>query len=173
MKTRLHPSTVTMFCLLVVSVTMGVPPAYAGTEVYPAAMCVKWSSGGTPNYSFGSIRNTSSTSTLSLDCPAVHDPGPNDVATIQSGWVRVTDQHFSQDICCTLTVVDHSGSGFDSWWGGPKCSVGSSPNVQHLDFGAVWFNPSDSLFSHYYYSCHIPPTYNGQLSYIHTYSIDE
>jgi hypothetical protein len=167
MKRRMYMSARATFWLLVVVMTMGASLAYAiDTKIYPGSMCVKWSSGGIATYNWSSIRTASSTSTLGLDCPAVHD-----AVNIQSGWVRVTDLNFSADIRCTLESVYRANlnSSVFHWFSGPRSSVGSSPNVQTLTFGPVGANS----ISHYYYSCSIPPTYSGNVSSIHTYQIVE
>jgi hypothetical protein len=97
---------------------------------------------------------------------AVHD-----ASNISSGWVRVTDQNFDRDVRCTLNSVyrDTVNSALYLWFYGPISSVGTSPNVQQLNFGGVGANS----LSHYYYSCVIPRTYNGVVSWLHTYQIVE
>ena len=86
----------------------------------------------------------------------------------------MTDRNFAAYIHCVLWSVYRSDTGsivmiFEGHAKPSEVSVGSSPNVQELQFGPV----GATAKTHYYYSCSIPPTYNGYVSYVHTYQIVE
>ncbi|WP_201096506.1 hypothetical protein [Thiocystis minor] len=159
-------STISMIgmCLTAAAISMiGVSSALAGdVKYYPGSMCVRVF-GGTPGYNYGSIRNTSTTSDMFVDCPAVHDS-----AAISSGYMNVTDRHYSLNVNCSLFSAYALGTkkyyNYKS-----KSSSGSNADAQGLSFGSVVTAP----YSHYYFSCTIPRTYSGQASEIHTYSVNE
>ena len=133
-------------------------------KTYPGSLCVRWSGTSTPIYEFSAIGNPSATTELRLDCPVIKDG-----ANIASGWVGVVDRHYSDDVGCNLNSFYRSGSGYvlnSTPW---IRSVGSSGNAQQLPFGGVVANS----LTHYYYSCRIPPTYTGNISYITTYHVIE
>jgi hypothetical protein len=167
MKTQKHIATLATFFIFLALLTMGASLAYAvDTKEYPGSMCVKWGGDGIPVYDWSSIGNASPTSPLDLDCPIVHD-----AAGAISGWVRVTDYHYNLDISCTLVSVYRSDIDSSPQYklSRTQYSSGSGPKVQQLPFGGV---EAESI-AHYYYSCSIPPAYNGSVSYIHTYQIVE
>ena len=145
---------------------IGAPPVYAGdSKIYPGTMCVRWSGTNTPTYEFGAIGNPSST-WLYIDCPAVHDVlGKN----ISSGWVGMIDQNYDADIRCRLTSVYRSGNAYTFWETPELGSTGSSANPQNISYGGVYSNGS----THYYYSCRIPPAFNGNVSRITSYQVNE
>lgn len=167
MKEIRAPAILVASWLTVLLASMGAAPAYAvDTKIYPGSMCVRWSGSTSYGLNSSSIGNFSSTEDLFVDCPGVHD-----ASTISSGWVRVTDQNLSVDLSCTLasTIRLTTNSQKYHLLHGPESSVGTSPNVQQLNFGGV----GASSLSHYYYSCKIPRTYEGVVSYLHTYQIVE
>jgi hypothetical protein len=158
--TVFQKALVTVFMVL-----LSVLPVHAlDGKNYPGSMCVRWSGTSTPIYNFSAIGNPSATTDLRLDCPVIKD-----ATNISSGWVRVIDQHYSDNVGCNLNSLYRSGGSYVGWWTPWVSSVGSSGNPQHLGFGSVGANS----LTHYYYSCRIPPTYGGNLSYITSYNVTE
>ena len=165
MQARPLLTAVQRILVAVVMVALGILPAHAlDGKNYPGSMCVRWAGTSTPVYNFSAIGNPSATTDLRLDCPVVKD-----AASIQSGWVRVIDQHYNDDVGCSLNSFYRSEGGYVGWWTPWVSSSGSSPNPQHLGFGSVGANS----LTHYYYSCRIPPTYAGNISYITSYHVTE
>ena len=167
--TRRHLlSVLTLMSLVFVFLgTVGVSPIHAAdAKIYPGSMCVRYDGTNTPGYNFSAIGNPSDSTWLLLDCPIVRDHTDR---TISSGVVQVIDLHFSEQVYCSLNSFYRSGDAFLGWWTQPKASSGTSTGQQTLSFGGVG---SNSL-AHYYYSCGIPPKYNGQVSYIISYKVNE
>lgn len=136
-------------------------------KVYPGSMGVRWSSyDPVPTLNASAIGNPSSTKSLRVDLPVIHDCIGNN---IEQGWVKVIDMHYGQNIRCSLNSVYRNGSSFYGWWGPNKYSSGSSQNPKTLTHGGLGSNTQ----AHYYYSCSIPPTYNGNRSYIISYYVEE
>ncbi len=136
-------------------------------KVYPGSMGVRWNSSDPfPALNASAIHNPSSAQWLRLDLPAVHDQIGK---TIKSGWVKVIDRHYSLDVRCSLNAVVRSGSSFTGWWGPFQFSAGSGTATQTLNIPALGSNSQ----AHYYFSCHIPPTYSGNQSGIVSYYVEE
>jgi hypothetical protein len=134
---------------------------------FPGSSCVQYGT-GSKSYSYSAINNASSTYSLELDCPVVRDQTGHTIAS--GSWVRVIDQHYSEDVRRELTSIQFSGvSSISGWGSGMEYSSGSNTAVQVLSFGAVG---SNSL-SHYYLSCEIPPSFSGNRSYITSYRVVE
>jgi len=156
-----------MFVAAICLTAIGASQAHAlDGKVYPGSMCVRWS-GPTPNYNNSAIGNPGTT-TLYVDCPAVHD---SIASGINNGWVKGIDRHFSSPITCNLNSLYPSGTGLVGWWTSYKSTTGGSASspVETLTFGSL----GSASTAHYYYSCHIPPTYAGYTSYLMTYRVDE
>ena len=131
---------------------------------YPGSMCIRVTGGGgIPTISDGGIGNASSTSTMRLECPAIKDQAFN----IDSGWVLVYDRHFSQAVKCSL----HSRSPIYASISPVVSSVGGSATgpSETLRFG--W--RGGLSISRYFYSCEIPPAFNGAISYLVSYHVEE
>lgn len=142
--------------------------SYADNEkLYPGSMCIPLGfEQPTPFINFGEINNPSSTKWLSVDCPIIRDnPGGH----IKRGYVNMFDQNYNYNISCRLASVHRSGAGFTGWWYQNKSSAGSIEKVQKSIFGK---QHSISGY-HYFYSCTIPPKYNGNMSGISSYSARE
>jgi hypothetical protein len=163
----IHRLLATLSAIAVMSGVLDVSQARAlDGKVYPGSMCVRWS-GPNPVYANSGIGNPGTT-TLYLDCPAAHD---SINYGINNGWVKVLDRHFSSPAQCNLNSLYASGSWFFGWWTPFRSSIGGSASspVETLYFGSL----SSSSTAHYYYSCRVPPTYNGYVSYLMTYKVDE
>jgi hypothetical protein len=147
--------------------TLGATQAHAvDGKNYPGSMCVPWGANRTPTYYYSAIGNPSTSTDLLLDCPIVRDSITN---TIQSGWVKAIDQHYYDNVSCRLDSIYFSGGAAWGWSSPTLSSSGSSGNPQHLAFGGVGANNT----AHYYYSCRIPPTFNGNVSSITSYQVNE
>jgi hypothetical protein len=138
----------------------------ADQKVYPGSMGVKFS-GPSPSYYFSTIGNPSSTTTMSVDLPAVNDTN----TAIESSWVRVLDRHYSSGVSCSLNTAywNNTYDTFYGSWGALVTSAGSSNDVQVLNTGTA----HGSAERHIYFGCAIPATYSGNLSHIVSYSVDE
>jgi hypothetical protein len=154
-----------VFLLVLGIMVLGAIPVHAvDGKNYPGSNCVRVS-GATPIYGESAIGNPSTTTGLSVDCPAVKD-----ATNIQSGWVRVIDNHTTQVVSCTLVCVSRSGTTTSSCVR-QDFSTGSSASVQELSFGSLTCLGCNNR-AHYYYSCYIPPTQAG-TSWIRTYQVLE
>ena len=140
------------------------------TKTYPASMCVKWSTGGVPVYSYSTLGNSSSTAVLRVDCPVLNDQG----GLVDSGsWVKAKDRHATQAIECELWRIyanDEDG-GLSGWSTGAVATAGSENLWRFMNFGAI----GGLAFAgpHLYYSCSIPPAADGQVSFIANYGVRE
>ena len=70
-------------------------------HVYAGSSCVPFGTNRYPGYNFSAIYNPSASQRLYLDCPTVHDSINN---TISSGWVRVIDMHYSNNVAAVSTA---------------------------------------------------------------------
>jgi hypothetical protein len=149
--------------------------AFAGTTNQPGSMCVKWyPTEPEPRLSSSAIRNPSTTQTLRVDCPVVrtdfdgflHDAG------VEDSWVRVTDRNplAGRDVRCQLVSYARVGSSSNFWGGAVRFSSGSNNAVQQLNTNGVG---GENGVSHLYFSCHIPPVWNGQQSDLVTYRVKQ
>lgn len=145
-------------------VMLGADAALADGKNWPGANCVQIS-GGSPTYTNGAIGNASTTSTLRLECPATKDAGK-----VDAGWVRMKDGHTSQDVTCRLNVAYTNGSGFSRWFSPMLDANGYSSNYVQKGFSS---DVSANAYSHYSYSCSLPPRQSGRTSYIATYHVKE
>ena len=136
-------------------------------KIYPGSMAVRWtSSDPVPHLNASALFNPSSTKTLRVDLPVIHDIIAK---SIKSGWVKVVDRHYSHNIRCNLMSVYRSGGGFYGWTGPNRYSSGSGTGPQTLNFPGLGSNS----VAHYYVSCSIPRTYSGNRSGIVSYRVDE
>jgi hypothetical protein len=138
--------------------------AFADGKNYPGSVCVKWGTGGIVTISSSRIGNSSVSTTLEIDCPAMKDGGAT-----TSGFARVLDRNSSSSIQCSLVdahvlltdAVVYTDFDSDS-------STGSSNTHQELTFGSQ----TSAASSYKYLACSIPPTDIG-TSYVAMFNIDE
>ena len=136
-------------------------------KIYPGSMGIRWnSSDPVPHLSASAVFNSSSTKSLRLDLPVIHDSIHH---SISSGWVRVIDRHYNQNIRVSMNSVYRNGCSFWGWWGANKYSAGTNCSAQALSFPGLGSNSQ----AHYYYSVTIPPTYSGNKSGIVSYYVAE
>ncbi len=151
---------------------MAVVPVHAwdnDAKVYPGAMCVRYSGavGDNVNLNFSAIGNPSSTHTLRVDCPVIHDEIGDGTL---GAWFRAIDQSYSASVNCNVNSIYRSGSTWRGWWTPTRGTSGAGTHAQHVNFGE---NLGANGVSHYYLSCRIPPRYNGRISYITSYQVLE
>lgn len=141
--------------------------AFAATgKIYPGSMGVKWTpSDPDPVLNYSAIINPSATKWLRLDLPVIHRIG----SAILGGWVKAVDQHGSQNILTRLMSIYRIGCGLYGWGSPARTTNGAGCTTQTLFFRPLGSNN----ISHSYYSCHIPPTYNGRASMIVSYEVTE
>ena len=159
-----HLLTLAIVCLTIGSMNMF---ALDG-KVYPGSMGVRWnSSDPVPALGWSAIFNPSTTKSLRVDLPVIHDVIAK---TIRQGWVRVVDKHYTQGVRAQLCAVYKGCStGFYGKCLANKYSSGTSECPKVLSFGAVGAGST----AHYYFSCTIPPVYSGQKSGIVSYFVEE
>ena len=164
-----HTYTLYSSALMSALLLFGSAAAMAGdAKTYPGSMCVRYS-GSTPSYNTSAIGNPSSSQWLYVDCPVINDEMSKDLA---NSWVGVLDRHYSYDANCSINSAywNNSASAFYGWWGENKYTAGSGNNLQKLTWGALG-GAGESV--HTYFSCKIPPSYSGNVSYIVSYHANE
>ncbi len=171
MKTSNSVLSVVVVCALGLSATLGSPQAFAASyTVYPGNMCVKLDGGANITRTYGSVENHSPTQWLYMDCNVVNDIYSN----IASGWIRTTDRHPSAEIWCTLFQLVRRPQDSTIYFVASNSHTGGETNrVQTLYYDRVDPSVTVGSTSHNFYTCYIPPTYNGLVSGIHDYSFIE
>ena len=148
-------------------VIAGALPALADDgKVYPGSMGVRYAGTSTPCLNYSAIGNPSANTWLYLDLPVIHDTIGGH---IKWGWVKAIDWHWSSNISARLISIYRNGCAFYGWFSPTRYTSGSGCHPQHLSFGSLGANS----ISHYYYSCKIPPRYQGRTSYIVSYRVEE
>jgi hypothetical protein len=160
--------------LAVLIAAIGASQAHAVDRIYPGSECVPRPLPGKPApvpfYRSGAIGNRSPTEVLDVYCPVI-----NNTAKIRVGWVRAIDRNDLPDpkfdVKCTLHSTYFSAGPDEpvenSLSMESMSTSKSSLAVYHLKFPSV---AQGNGISHFYYSCHIPPTnLKGEISYITSY----
>lgn len=139
----------------------------ADRKVYPGSMGVKFS-GPTPTYNFSAIGNPSSTTWMYVDLPAIND---DTTSGIDTSWVQVLDRHYTSNVRCSINSAywNNTYDSFYGYWGPSVSSTGSSNDAQTLNTGAA----TGGSTRHEYFSCAVPPSYSGNVSYLVSYMADE
>ncbi len=92
----------------------------------------------------------------------------------KSGWFRAIDQNFGRDrfdnIECNITRVFRTGSVKHAFATPIRNTQENGNHVQHVAFG---MDLSSNDTSHYFFGCSIPPTQEGRISFITSYSVEE
>ena len=141
---------------------LGAASAWAGdAKHYSGSTCQ--SNQTAIRHAYGRARNASTTDAIWLECPVLKD-----TAHIDSGWVRVIDQNFGDDVRCYLWSLRSDTAG----WSGhfrSAASAGTNSNPQTLEFSSM------SSFSDgsYFLTCLVPPVYSGQASSVVAYRVRE
>lgn len=171
--TALFTKASTISAATVIALSFTSTSAFADKTLYPASMCVQWTASDVvPRLSAGRIFNDSTTRTMRVDCPILHqhfgaiftDDDQNDAD------IGVIDAHTTQNARCWALSKHQSGSSLISVGnGGTRTTSGFGSAEQNLDFGLV--NHNSASWS--YIGCEIPPRQNNQSSGITYYSHEE
>lgn len=167
-----HHSLQAAIALCSLALLGSAPSAIAGTTIYPGSLCVRWSATDVvPSLSSGRIFNDSTTQTMRVDCPILHQDFGGVFANndLDDADVGVIDAHTAQDASCYLRSVYQNGSNLYSYSGGTRTTTGFGSNEQNLDFDLANGNSE----TWYYIGCLIPPRQNGQSSGITYYRAAE
>jgi hypothetical protein len=142
----------------------------AGKQLYPGAMCVRWTEGDVvPMLNHSRIFNTSSTTEMRVDCPILHQ-------NFNSTWgnnlddadIGVINDNPSMDTTCWLASRYQDGSVLKGRTHS-RVTVGHGDHEQNLDFGGTGRHADNW----YYIGCEIPRSHNGQRSGITYYSAED
>ena len=163
---------ITLSAITLIGLGLVANNALAGTSTQPGSMCVKWNEGQPDiSLSYSKIRNTSTSHYLYVDCPVVRTDfdGFLHDAAVEDSWVRVVDQNWTYNNRCRLVSYSHNTNGSNSYWAtGNVYSSGSNAGAQQLNTNSLG---GENGASHLYFSCRIPPRYNGVYSSITTYKV--
>lgn len=138
-------------------------------KIYPGQMCIANSgvSGVT------SWRGRAFSDRADIDiwaaCPVIRDVvGAG--GRIVSAWVKVVDQHYSDDFQCGMWT--QNSDSYDGWSGfaQTRYSAGSGNAVQTLNFSSL---NAFSTSAFYVFECLIPNVYSGNNSQLVAYSVTE
>ncbi|WP_062270227.1 hypothetical protein [Endozoicomonas arenosclerae] len=140
----------------------------ADVKNYQASTC-EVVSGDNYKYSqyFGYIQNNSTTNKLVVTCPLVRD---DTIAnnTASNGWIRVRDQHSTENVRCVFYRVSSTGT---SASGSVKYSAGTSFTTQKLTFNNLNEGPTEDTMHMY---CEVPAKQAGaSASGVYSYSTNE
>jgi hypothetical protein len=155
---------------LVIAMSCAVPAqavlAGDGT-IYPGRMCTANRAAHTVDM-FSSVSNPSPTARLTVDCPIVRQQTERPIDA--GSWVRLVDQHTTQNIECEMVSAALVSLGTGGvWYSGRVRTVGWGDHVQQFSFGGFGANniSSSSMW------CSLPPTQDGRPSYVLSYKIVE
>lgn len=135
-------------------------------KTYAGAACVKEGTAGVLEADlYGRAFNRSSTATLTVICPVVRD---DTGGAFDGGRATVIDQHYSQNVTCSLVNYSEWGPGWNGYIS--RTTSGSSPSPMVLNFSGA-----NNIDSNAYYAmrCVIPPTYSGNASGVWAYKVME
>ena len=150
--------------------------AFAASDNYPAAMCIKWNSGQpTPALSYSRIFNNS-TARMYVDCPAVRKDFDSFAhwSAIESSWISAIDRNPSDSVCSRIIKYRHTGftSRAIGSSTGRRCttinSSATSPYAQKLSQGSLSLGHADY---HLYLSVSIPGRSSSGSSGLVTYNV--
>jgi hypothetical protein len=133
--------------------------AHAAPSTYPGSMCRALSGSAMAIDSNAHLENPSA-ATETVICPVVGDP----LFESASADLFVTDQHFSEDVCCSARAKN---TGVSVWFSSNDCSAGTNAASQTLSL-----TPPDEMgftFTHRFYQCSVPAPYLGVRSELRTY----
>jgi hypothetical protein len=135
-------------------------PAFADGKSYPGHVCL------THNEDVarvGSKFQNSGTAAATVACPVIRD---NLNVGFDAGTVWVVDQHFTENVSCTLAAKAFDGGSvaFTS-----DSTSGTNPAAQALNLGSL----AAVTDGHYTMYCTVPPVFSGQSSSIVSYLMIE
>lgn len=140
---------------------------------YPGNMCVRFS-GGTVNYWYAGIGNTSTTSDMSVDCSIQKDNHTGNL--LSGGWIMTVDQSDNEAVSCNEWLISMM-DGASGYYGG-SASCGNTGNAYYgtsnkrLDCPALTISSSYDDYAYAYYACTIPNR-DINTSYIFSYGVVE
>ena len=157
-----------LFPIVGVAVSLLSTTAFADKQLYPASMCVRWSSSEVvPYLASSAIYNTSSSKEMRVDCPIIHRNFNSSTGNnIDDADVGVIDANTSRNAKCWLSNRYQINSTMYGGSGGTRTTTGYGNHEQNLDFSGTGRHPENW----YYIGCSIPPIDNGQKSAITFYS---
>ncbi|MCC6556572.1 MAG: hypothetical protein IT372_26735 [Polyangiaceae bacterium] len=157
----LHTSTKAAGLAALALVALGPLAAHAENQMNPGSMCVS----GTPTNAadidaYGQARNSSSSS-MTLVCPVVRaELGP--LAAL-SAKVFVTDNHYTQDVCCSARTKN-AGQSNSLFVSAEDCTPANSTGANmSLD---MFVAGGGGTWDYHFIMCPLPPTYSGNASVI-------
>lgn len=155
MNKKLFFSTLGMCAFLAPSAMASDAKIYSGTscEANPASLY----------YANGWAKNTSSVSTLTVDCAIARDNGFGAAITMY-----LIDRHYTNDVSCYASSIV-IGTEWSGWWTAVYSTSGSSTTPQAVNLGTI---PGNSV-SWLHLTCTVPPTYSGNASGIQSYIVTE
>lgn len=132
--------------------------ADAATTTYPGSMC-QATDGSTLTIDGNSHLENQLAGAKTVHCPVIGDP------LVLSGSANpfVTDQHFTEDVCCSARAKN---TGSSVWFSSDVCSAGTNSDAQKLNITPPDVNYT---YTHRFYQCTIPGVYMGVRSEIRTY----
>lgn len=136
-------------------------------KIYPGQLCIATNGVSGINAWRGRAINERTDIDIWVDCPVIRDVvGAS--GRVVSAWVKVIDQHYSDDVACALwSQNSDSGDGWSGYYQ-VQYSVGSSPSVQTIPFTT---RTAYSTNASYMFECQIPNVYSGNSSHITAYSV--
>lgn len=148
--------------LVSLSVVASTAHATTDSKTYPGAMCMEQNLTSITLDSSGRAMNTDS-ATMTWVCPIVREWMSG---YIYSATVYVLDQHYSDNVSCTLYSRTTGGSKTDYV---SASSSGSSSAATSLSYSTV----AASTNGYYHLLCTVPGTYSGNTSGVVSYLIKE
>jgi hypothetical protein len=137
-------------------------PATAGWQLYPAAMCVRWSENNVvPSLSHSRIFNSSTTESMNVDCPVLHQNFDSSSGNnLDYAEIGMIDDNLNADVECRLASRHQEGSYLYGWTSAPVTtySAGTHEQVKVLSYSTPDRHPDNW----YYISCKVPPVAPGR-----------
>ena len=137
--------------------------ARADDLMLPGSNCVKFSSGGTATYNYSRIGNSSSTSAMSIDCPVI------DTGLLTQGVVVAFDRSTASNMTCALNNITWSETQPGIIFLQTKTTNSTSGSANLPQTIGASTNYTNMSFEYQYWSCSIPATSGGNISYIGQY----
>lgn len=176
MKTQIMKSA--MLALVVLVPMLGSTNAMAvDGKIYTPLGCVKSGTSGVLTYDRAdSISNTSTTQSLTVNCPLVRD---STASGISSGWVTIVDRSTASAVSCTLknsVYADNSPTPSTNNGANVLSPIGLNSNATvRLSFSGSGIPTGISNgVSQYYYTCNLPRAEStASFSSLRSYSLTE
>jgi len=155
---------------VVVLAALGAAPVHASTDLtFPGNQCSAAPDSPSPAIASpdgSNIGNPSSTQWLYVICPLIAQPFAAPINWGVVALIHAAPQSLG-GMGCVLHSVNSPAYGTTTGWTQYQGATTTSLTQQWLHFGSLPGN------DHYYYVCYIPPKYNGVMSSINAYRINE